>query len=114
MEPVSDKFKAVLSEACVELAVDSELEVDFNKHQHLLPGRELSRRRDGDRVIITLAVPDAPRDAATMSPWFTLVGDRIELGGIDYYDAAGYRITATQPITTSDVPEALRGTRRKP
>ncbi|WP_329215251.1 hypothetical protein OG352_06415 [Streptomyces sp. NBC_01485] len=81
-------------DATVELRVDTDLEADFNKHQHLLPGRELSRRHseDGQHVIITLAVPDAPDRAATMSPWFTLTSDRIELGGIDYYDAAGYRL----------------------
>ncbi|KOU62055.1 hypothetical protein ADK57_25820 [Streptomyces sp. MMG1533] len=93
MEPVSDKFKAALVETRVELAVNSELEADFNKHQHLLPGRELSRRRDGEHVILTWLAPDAPPEATTMSPYFTLTGDRIELGGIDYYDAAGHRIT---------------------
>ncbi|MET8080003.1 hypothetical protein [Streptomyces sp. NPDC005303] len=98
----------------VELAVNAVLEADFNKHQHLLPGRELSRRRDSEHVILTWSAPDAPPEAATMSPWFTLVGDHIELGGIDYYDTAGHRITATQPITTSDVPEALRGPNWKP
>jgi hypothetical protein len=82
-----------VSDATVELAIDAELEADFDKHQRLLPGREVSRRRDGDQVIITMAIPDAPDHAATMSPWFTLTGDRIELSGIDYYDAAGYRIT---------------------
>ena len=103
-----------MAETRVELAVNSELEADFNKHQHLLPGRELSRRRDGEHVILAWSAPDAPPEAATMSPWFTLTGDQIELGGIDYYGADGYRITATPPITTSDVPEALRGPRWKP
>ena len=82
-----------MNETRVELRVNPELEADFNKHQHLLPGRELSRRRDGDHVILTWLAPDAPPEAAVMSPWFTLVDDRIELGGIDYYDTAGYRIT---------------------
>ena len=103
-----------MSETRVELAVSAELEADFNKHKHLLPGSEESRRRDGEHVILTWLTPDAPPEAATMSPWYTLTGDQIELGGIDYYDAAGYRITATPPITTNDVPEALRGPRRKP
>lgn len=77
----------------VELRINPELEDDFNKHKHLLPGQEVSRRRDGDLIILTWLAPDAPPEAAVMSPWFTLVGDRIELGGIDYYDTAGYRIT---------------------
>jgi hypothetical protein len=93
MEPVSEKFKQALTETRVELAVNPELEADFNKHQHLLPGREVSRRSDGQHVIVTWLAPDAPTDAATMSPWFTLTGDRIELGGIDYYDADGHRLT---------------------
>ena len=82
-----------MSETRVELAVNSELEADFDKHKHLLPGSEESRRRDGEHVIVTWSAPDAPVDAATMSPWFTLTGDQIELGGIDYYDAAGHHIT---------------------
>ena len=82
-----------MTETRVELTVNPELEADFNKHQHLLPCRELSRRRDREHVIVTWSAPDAPPDAATMSPWFTLTGDRIELGGIDYYDIAGHCIT---------------------
>lgn len=82
-----------MNETRVELRVNPELEADFNKHQHLLPGHELSRRRDAEHVVLTWLAPDAPPGAATMSPWFTLVGDRIELGGIDYSDAAGYLIT---------------------
>lgn len=82
-----------MSETTVKLTISAELEADFNKHQHLLPGRELSRRRDGDRIVLAWLAPDAPTGAAAMSPWFTLSGDRIELDGIDYYDAAGHRIT---------------------
>lgn len=82
-----------MNETTVELRVAVELEADFNKHQHLLPGRELSRRTEGEHVVLTMQVPDAPDGAATMSPWFTLNGDRVDLGGIDYYDAAGYRFT---------------------
>jgi hypothetical protein len=82
-----------VTETRVELTVNPELEADFNKHQHLLPGRELSRRTDGENVILTWLAPDAAPDAVTMSPWFTVVGDRIELGGIDYYDIAGHCIT---------------------
>lgn len=78
-----------MSGRTVELRVARELEDDFGKHQHLLPGRELARRYDADHIVLTWASPDAPLNAATMSPWFTLVGDRIELGGIDYYDVAG-------------------------
>ncbi|WP_121703368.1 hypothetical protein [Streptomyces sp. E5N298] len=81
-----------MTETRVELSVNTELEADFNKHQHLLPGREVSRRHDGSHVVLTWLAPDAPPGAATMSPYFTLVGDRIELGGIDYYDTAGYEI----------------------
>lgn len=83
-----------MSEQTVELLVAAEMEADFGKHQHLLPGREIARRPndEGDLVIITMAVLDAPDNAATMSPWFTLNGDRIELGGIDYYDDAGHGI----------------------
>lgn len=84
-----------MNETSVELAVDAELEADFNKHQHLLSGRELSRRPsdDGTQIIVTMAVPDAPDGAATMSCWFTTTGDHVELSGIDYYDAAGHRLT---------------------
>lgn len=82
-----------MSETRVELRVASELEADFDKHKHLLPGSEESRRRDGEHIVLTWIAPDAPQDAANMSPWFTLTGDRIELGGIDYYDSAGYRLT---------------------
>lgn len=82
-----------MSETRVELRIDPELEADFDKHKHLLPGSEESRRRDHGHVILTWLAPDAPPEAAVMSPWFTLVGDRIELGGIDYYDTAGYRLT---------------------
>lgn len=82
-----------MSETRVELRVDRELEADFDKHKHLLPGSEESRRRDGDHVILTWIAPNALAYAATMSPWFTRNGDRVELGGIDYYDAAGYRLT---------------------
>lgn len=79
----------------MELAVATELEADFDKHRHLLPGLELSRRPsdDGTQIIVTMAVPDAPEDAASMSPWFTTTGDHVELSGIDYYDTGGYRIT---------------------
>jgi hypothetical protein len=82
-----------VSETRVELRVDLELEDDFDKHKHLLPGGEESRRRDGEHVILTWLAPDAPAGAATMGPWFTRTGDHIELGGIDYYDAYGYRLT---------------------
>ena len=82
-----------MGERPVELRVIVKLEADFDKHQHLLAGRELSRRREGDHIILTWLAPDAPEGAAVMSPWFTLVDDHIELGGIDYYDTAGYRIT---------------------
>jgi len=82
-----------VSDRTVELTVSADLEADFDKHQHLLPGRELSRRTEGEHIVLTMQVPDAPDGAATMSPWFTRTGDRIDLGGIDYYDAAGYRIT---------------------
>lgn len=82
-----------MSETRVELRIDSRLEDDFDKHKHLLPGSEESRRRDHEHVILTWLAPDAPAEAATMSPWFTLVGDHIELGGIDYYDTAGHRLT---------------------
>ncbi|HEY6224616.1 MAG TPA: hypothetical protein VIW26_12590 [Gemmatimonadales bacterium] len=82
-----------MTETRVELTVNPELEADFNKHQHLVPGRELSRKRDGEHVIVTWLAPDAPPEAVTMSPWFTLNGARIEIGGIDYYDTAGHRIT---------------------
>lgn len=82
-----------MSETRVELRVAAGLEVDFDKHKHLLPGSEESRRRDGGHIVLTWLAPDVPEDAATMSPWFTLAGDRIELGGIDYYDRAGYRLT---------------------
>lgn len=84
-----------MNETSVELAVAAELEADFDKHQHLLPGRELSRRPsdDGTQIIVAMAVPDAPEGAAAMSPWFTTTGDHVELSGIDYYDAAGYRLT---------------------
>lgn len=84
-----------MSDRTVELAVAAELEADFDKHQHLLPGRELSRRPsdDGTQTIVTMAVPGAPDGAAAMSPWFTTTGGHVELSGIDYYDAAGYRIT---------------------
>jgi len=82
-----------VTERSVELRVDARIEGDFDRHQHLLTGRELSRRREGDWVVLSWLAPDAPEAAATMSPWFTLVGDRIELGGIDYYDHAGYRLT---------------------
>jgi hypothetical protein len=92
MEPISGKFKQALAETHVKLTVDPELEADFDKYQHLLPGRELSRRRDGEHVIITWLAPDAPRGAATMTPWFTRTGDHVDLGGIDYYDAAGHRL----------------------
>ena len=83
-----------MSEKNVELLVAAELESDFGKHQHLLPGREISRRLndEGDLLVITMALADAPDDAATMSPWFTLSGDRIELGGVDYYDTAGHQL----------------------
>jgi hypothetical protein len=82
-----------VSETRVELRVDRELEDDFDKHKHLLPGSEESRRRDGEHIILTWIAPDAPEGAATMTPWFIRTGDRIELGGIDYYDTAGYRLT---------------------
>ncbi|MER6492706.1 hypothetical protein [Streptomyces griseorubiginosus] len=82
-----------MNETRVELHVDAELAADFETHKHLLPGSEESRRRDGDHVILTWITPNAPANAATMSPWFTRNGDRVELGGIDYYDAAGYRLT---------------------
>ncbi|MCX4232010.1 hypothetical protein [Streptomyces ortus] len=82
-----------MSETRVELRVAPEREADFDKHKHLLPGSEESRRRDGEHVILTWIAPDAPPDAAVMSPYFTHVGDRIELGGIDYYDTAGYHLT---------------------
>jgi len=82
-----------VSETRVELRVSPELEADFDEHKHLLPGSEESRRRDDDHVILTWIALNAPADAATMSPWFTRNGDRVELGGIDYYDAAGYRLT---------------------
>jgi len=88
-----DPNEQALTGRQVELRVIAKLEADFDKHQHLLAGRELSRRREGDHIILTWIAPDAPPGAAVMSPWFTLVGDRIELGGIDYYDTAGYRIT---------------------
>jgi hypothetical protein len=102
----------------LELVVAAELADDFSKHQHLLPVREISRslNPEGTLLVLTVTAPDgAPEQAATMSPWFTLTGDRIELGGIDYYDAEGHCLPpVTKPITTSDVPEALRGTRWKP
>ncbi len=79
--------------ARVELRIVSGLEADFDKHKHLLPGSEESRRRDHGYTVLTWIAPDAPPDAAVMSPYFTLVDDRIELGGIDYYDTAGYRLT---------------------
>ncbi|MDH6610312.1 hypothetical protein M2164_005947 [Streptomyces sp. SAI-208] len=82
-----------MSETRVELHINPELEADFDKHKHLLPGSEESRRRDGKHVILTWIAPDTPPEATVMSPWFTLAGDRIELGGIDYYDTAGYRLT---------------------
>lgn len=82
-----------MSETRVELRVNPGLEADFDKHKHLLPGSEESRRRDGDHVILTWLAPDAPPEAASMSPWFTRNGDRVELDGIDYYDTAGYRLT---------------------
>ncbi|MGW9399334.1 hypothetical protein [Streptomyces sp. NPDC055642] len=82
-----------MTEAHLELRVAAHLEADFDQQQHLLAGHELSRRREGDHIILTWIAPDAPPGAAVMSPWFTLVGDRTELGGIDYYDTAGYRIT---------------------
>jgi hypothetical protein len=80
-----------MAEREVQLAVSASLEADFDKHQGLLPGREVSRRTspDGAQILITWAMPDAPPNATVMSPWFTLIGDRIELGGIEYYDAAG-------------------------
>lgn len=83
-----------MSEPTVELTVAAELEADFNEYQHLLPGRELSRRPsdDGTQIIVTMAVPDAPNSAATMSPWFTTTGEHVELSGIDYYDADGHRL----------------------
>ncbi|MFE6785181.1 hypothetical protein ACFVFF_23280 [Streptomyces sp. NPDC057680] len=77
----------------VELRVDARLEADFDKHKHLLPGRELSRQRDGEHVVLTWLAPEAPAHTVTMSPWFTLHEGRIELGGIEYYDAAGTRLT---------------------
>lgn len=79
----------------MELAGVAELKADFDNYQHLLPGRELSRRlsEDGQHILVSVSVSDAPERAAVMSPWFTLSGDRIDLGGIDYYDAAGHRIT---------------------
>lgn len=75
----------------VELTVHAKLEADYDKHRHLLPGREISRRasEDGRDVLITMAMPEAPSRAAVMSPWFTLTGDRIALGGIEYYDTDG-------------------------
>lgn len=82
-----------MTDAGVELRVDLQLEGDFAKHQHLLPGRELSRRHESEHVVLIWLAPGTPSGAATMSPWFTLVEDRIELGGIDYYDAAGTRLT---------------------
>lgn len=80
-----------MAEREVQLAVSASLEADFGKHQSLLPGREISRRpsSDGTQILIAWAMPDAPLNATVMSPWFTLNGDRIELGGIDYYDADG-------------------------
>ena len=71
MEPVSGKFKQALIETRVELAVNPELEADFNKHQHL-PGRELSRRHDGDRVILTCP-PTEP------APWISTPGSPSKL-----------------------------------
>lgn len=93
MESVSEAFEQALTQRHVELRVTPELEADFDKHKYLLPGRELSRRRDAEHVVLAWLAPDAPPKAATMSPWFTLVGDHIELGGIDYYDAAGHHLT---------------------
>lgn len=80
-----------MAEPEVQLTVHASLEADFAKHQALLPGRELSRclSPDGTQIIITWAMPDAPPNATVMSPWFTLKEDRIELGGIEYYDTDG-------------------------
>jgi|GEM_PF-4012338 len=105
-----------MTERTVYVEVTAELEATFDKYLPLIPGREVERRPSDDDTytLVTMAVPDAPDGAVEMSPWFTFTEGQVGLGGVEYFDADGHRITATKPIIPSDIPEALRGVRRRP
>ncbi|MFI8439946.1 hypothetical protein ACIGKG_04920 [Streptomyces rochei] len=82
-----------MPEQPIAMTIAAELEANFDRDKHLLPGRELSREHspDGQYIVVTMSVPEAPERAASMSPWFCFMypEQQIKLGGIDYFDSDG-------------------------
>ncbi|MEU5976372.1 hypothetical protein [Streptomyces sp. NPDC047315] len=94
------KARAMASHRPVTLTVGAEWEANFDKRQHLLPGYELHREptADGTRITITMNIPDAPPEAASMTPWFNHDEDLpVDLAAIDYHDADGRHLTTWRP-----------------
>jgi hypothetical protein len=84
-----------VTERVVDLEVAAELEASFDTYLCLIPGREVERRQseDGTYTIVRMAILDAPAGAVEMSPWFTFTEGQVGLGGIEYFDADGHRIS---------------------
>lgn len=80
----------------VDLPVSAEMIDQFDAVKHLLDGQELSRRADAAhrQVIVQMDMPDAPAQAAVMTPTFRhALGEGISLQSIWYTDADGHRVT---------------------
>lgn len=99
----------------VRLLVDDELLPELDKMLALIGGAEVGRQLD-DRpgtTALLLAMPDVPTGAASMEPVFRSYADgSVDLQHITWFDADGQRITtATTPVTTDQLPAALRDAR---
>lgn len=81
-----------MTEPTVVLVVAADLEEAFNQHEHLLPGRALSRRLNGGgrHVVFTRTAHEAPFGAVTMLPVWSVTAPperQVQLDHIEYYDA---------------------------
>ncbi|MDQ0791984.1 hypothetical protein [Streptomyces sp. B1I3] len=87
-----------MADPTVALVVAAELEEAFKKHEHLLPGRTVSRKLNGGErhVIFERTAPDAPSGAVTMLPIYSVTAPPercVQLDHIEYYDADDQLIT---------------------
>ncbi|MFD1656983.1 hypothetical protein ACFSL4_01715 [Streptomyces caeni] len=84
----------------IALRVAIELASDFTRWAQLLaPARILGATpgADQDTVTFHLVHPDAPADAAMMSPTFEKIGNAVRLAHIDWYDAHGHPLPCPGP-----------------
>jgi hypothetical protein len=83
--------------AKVMLWVETLLLPELDEHKHLLGGTELVRTVNGAHTILVMEMPNAPKGATRMNPWFVRDGKDVFLGCIDWADENGDPIPTTYP-----------------